>query len=116
MKEILKEMRKKLLDLKEEQRLKRIKESELLSPDFDFLKIDNDGYLVHPYLIIGSLHYTRDKVIAAGIVNGLRKMKDSNGEYGHLPFLEGRNEINERVYRKPIYSEKQLLKEKKKGR
>lgn len=116
MKEKLDEIQEKLSRLKEKERERRIKESKLLSPEFDFLEIDDDGYLINPYPIIGSFNYTRDKVIAAGIVNGLRKMKDSNGEYGYLPYYEGRNEINERVHRKPIYSEERLLKEKKKGK
>ena len=82
---------------------KRIFESYLLSPDYDYLKINDDGFLVDPYLIFDSVSYTYDKVEAASIINGLNKM-NSNDSLGWNDYYSGVNEIYVRVGRKPIYT------------
>ena len=109
MKTKLEIIQKLLLKLKEKQRLKRIRESELLSPEFDFLEIDDDGYLITPYPIIDSVNYTRDKVLAAGIIYGLQKKGEDNTYDGFFTYLEGIDEIKKRVHRK----NKELVNEKK---
>ena len=86
---------------------RRILESILLSPDFDFLEIDNHGYLKEKFPIPGSMSFTRDKVAAASFIEGERMM-DEHPELGWGAYYLGVNSIHERTKRRKVYSDEQI--------
>ena len=111
MKESNDEYKKVVEKMKFFERQRRLLESEVLGPEYDYLEIDNEGYLVDPYRILDTTYYTFDKVIAAGTELGKKRLEEDNGKNGNLPFYKARNEINERVGRQPVYSDKDFVNE-----
>ena len=107
----IEEYKKVVEKMKFYEKQRRLLESELLGPEYDYLEIDDDGYLSAPYGILDSTYYTFDKVVAAGTELGKKRMDEDNGKNGNLPFYKARNEINERVGRKPVYSDKDFVNE-----
>jgi len=81
----------------------RLLESELLSPEFDYLEIDERGLLKKPFLVPETGSYTFDKVYAASVIKGHEYMnhyKNAN----LIPYYIGRNTIYNRVLREVPYS------------
>ena len=111
MKDSLKEYRIVLENIKKYERDNRIRESMMLSPEYDYLSIDDEGYLVEPYNTLEGDSYTYDKVVAAGTELGKKRLLEADGKYGKLPYYKARNEINERVGRKAIYSDNDFVEE-----
>ncbi len=107
----LREFRRVLARLKDVERERRLRESSALSPEYDYLEIDEDGYLLIPYSTNGKDTYTYDKVLAAGMELGKEYMKLAEDQYGFLPLYKAINEINARVGRKPSYDNKAFVKE-----
>ena len=107
-------MKEKLSKQKYElERIKRLKESEALGKEYEFLKINKDGFLEKPYPIPGAFSSTNDKVAAASFIKGFKNMEEcQNDSLGWAPYYEGRNEIYQIAEREPIYSKEDIEKAK----
>ena len=81
-------------------------ESELLSPEYDFLEIDNRGFLKKGVFLYNSITVTRDKVQAAAQEYGLSEIDERT-------YMERANKIYERAGRHKVYSKKNINDEKK---
>lgn len=101
---ILNERRKKINVVNKKIRLL---ESELLDPEYAYLKIDNNGYLVNGYPIPMAMSFTKDKVESAAFAYGYTLM-DKYPNMGWAAAYIARNDINQRVGRKKIFSDKEI--------
>lgn len=98
---------KKSKERNKEELKRRLIESEKLSPEFDYLKINDKGRLIKKYPIPMSMSFTYDKVAAAGFIRGFQLM-DENPELGWAAAYIGINEIQVRAGREPIFTEEQI--------
>ncbi len=80
----------------------RLLESALLSPEFDYLEIGENGLLKKPFLIPETGSYTFDKVYAASVIKGSEYMNQYNNS-SLIPYYMGRNMIYNRVLREVPY-------------
>lgn len=78
------------------QREKRIRESNALSPEYDYLKINNNGLLKEPYEITNG-KTTRDKVLAAAHIRGIDKLYEVEPGNIENQYYSGYKEIFDRV-------------------
>lgn len=81
-------------------------ESQLLSPEYDFLEIDKRGFLKEGVLLMNAITVTKDKVQAAAQEYGI------NGDDGRT-YMERANDIYERAGRSKVYSKRDIDSEKK---
>ncbi len=81
----------------------RLLESSLLSPEFDFLEVDEKGLLKKPFLVPETKMYTFDKVYAASVIKGHEYMNQYKNN-GMIPYYMGRNMIYNRVLREVPYN------------
>lgn len=93
----------------------RFIESEKLSPEYDYLKINKCGRLIKGYPIPMAMSFTYDKVAAASYIRGYQLM-DEMPELGWAAAYIGRNEIYERVGRERPFSEEKIEEEKKQAK
>lgn len=80
----------------------RIQESELLSPEYDYLKINKRGLLKKKYPIPNSMSYTRDKVAAASFNNMRIYIEEHPGSDGE-GWKNARDDVYIRAGREPVY-------------
>ncbi len=88
----------------------RIRESKLLSPEYDYLEIGEDGYLITPYQIVDSFSFTYDKVEAAGMIAGVDAIKKDNATWND--YFAAVNEVYIKAGRKEKYPGKKLVRRK----
>ena len=62
----------------------RLLESALLSPEFDYLEIGENGLLKKPFLIPETGSYTFDKVYAASVIKGSEYMNQYNNQVYYI--------------------------------
>lgn len=93
----------------------RFIESEKLSPEYDYLKINKYGRLIKGYPIPMAMSVTHDKVGAAAIIRGYQLM-DEMPELGWAAYYIGENEIYERVGREQPFSDEMIAEAKKQAK
>lgn len=85
----------------------RLLESELLDPEFEYMKINKNGYLIKGWPIPMAMSMTRDKVAGASFDYGY-KMMDKFPNFGWVPSYIAENEIYQRVGRRRVFSDKDI--------